>query len=618
MKKYLYFILIGLFLTSVCMPMKAQPGASCDDPIAMGRNYSAHISGPDTIWYVAKTFDLPLTVKYFPNDNKAAPDLYLDFSCTPGVYDDSIICSLFCTENAIVPMPYHMTPVWKLDENNNPYYEVAMGEWYRNVLLEHGISYDVEVYIKTVYYGVGDIVLTPDAEFSQCMETEDWLLFDRELHVEAEDDETFFIAPYANWADDSVRYIWKGTDSALVVFGTTCKFDPKNDMDDHRIDVMKMKAGKDTVTHTNADIAYYMTYMTNPDNTAKGGIFYVKVLSEGSGTLKVERIPAIPPMGDALLLKYGETADVYRNDTSRLYAIPSSWVKDMRFYTPTDHIFKMYVGTTPDFYLKDAFATYQFDKTDDGHELHLFSAEMSSLQAHRLGNDNYLYIRFQCTANTTIKPMLWTPSDCERKAKRIKIGKPFEVARNAQSIYSLYYEEIKGGEMRIAWRNGRTKCSFYIADTCLITATSGRVFYTDVVPTNSSVSCSHDTIASWAQYVDPEGYIYILFSPNSNASDNITITTTAPEEVDPAPETYPAATISVACDGEPTGAGQRYVVLVSAEQDLAIYSGEPDNIESRTPIENWHQMADATHSVVLQTGVYTLKGANETIRIEVK
>ncbi|MBR0196231.1 MAG: hypothetical protein IJQ32_08340 [Paludibacteraceae bacterium] len=533
--KYTIFLL-SFVLALACMyatPVWAEgSGLSCGDPIEMGRSYNAHISGPDTVWYVANTFDLPLTVKYYPNDSKAAPDLYLDFSCTPGVYDDSIICSLFCMENAIVPMPYHITPAWKLDENNHPYYEVAMGEWYRNVLLEHGISYNVAVYIKAVYYGVGDIELTPDAEFSQCMETEDWLLFDRELPVAADDGETFFIAPYANWADDSVRYIWRGTEPALVVFGTTCKFDPTDDMDDRRIDVMNMKAGRDTVKHTNEDITYYMTYMTNPNNTAKGGIFYVKVFSEDTGTLKVERIPATPPGGDATLLKYGEAVNVYSNDTSRLYAIPSSWVKDLRFMTPTDHIFKMYVGTTPSFTLEDAFASYRFDKTDSGHELRLFAAEMSSLQARRLGNENYLYIRFQCADNTTVKPMLWTPSDCEKKAKRIKIGQQFDVAAKSDVIYSLYYEELRGGEMSVAWTSMQTTCSLYIADTCVVpNSSSGRVFYVNTVPKNGRVTCPQETVDSWASYVDPDGYLYVRFYSQGKAK--ITVNSTAPEETDP-------------------------------------------------------------------------------------
>ena len=465
MNKYLVKIVLMLLLACTSMYVQADSGLSCSDPIDMGRNYSAHISGPDTVWYVAHTFDLPLTVKYYPNDNKAAPDLYMDFSCTPGVYDDSIVCSLFCTGNSLIPMPYHITPVWKLDENNMPYYEVAMGEWYKNALLEHGISYNVEVYIKAVYYGEGDIVLTPDAEFSQCMETEDWLLLGRELSVEADDYDTYFIAPYANWQGDSVRYIWKGAESALVVLGTSCKFDPTDGMDEHRIDVMNMKAGNDTVKHTDEDIAYYMTYMTNPDNTAKGGIFYVKVLSEGPGTLKVEHIPTPDPEGDATVLQYGQEATVERNNTDKLYAITKTWKKATLFTTPTHRVMRMYVGKTYDFAIEDAIASYHFAPTETGHELALFAKEMEALWWKAIGD--YLYIRIECSEKTTIKPLLWSPNECALKTPRLEAPSiTMELPRKTDAVYSLLYSDWKGGDWTFYWDANTQSCSVTLGDSC--------------------------------------------------------------------------------------------------------------------------------------------------------
>ena len=539
-KKYNRIILFifALLLASLSVPAYAQSGATCEDPILVGTKYRAQISGAGVKWYVVNTFDLPLTVRYYSHDNMAPPDLYLDFSCTTGVYEDSIICSLFCTDKVgALSLPYHVSPVWKMDAQSNVYYEISMGEWYRNLLLEHGISYNVEVLIKAVYYGAGEIILSPDAEFSECMETEDWLLLGRALPVAAGDEDTYFIAPYANWSGETVRYIWQGEDSATVVMGTTCDFDPLDEMDDRRIDVMGMKAGTDTLKHTSEDIAYYMTYMNNPDNTAKGGIFYIKVLSTGAGTLKVEQEPIPMPDGGATLLQYGETANVFGNDTSRVYAIPSKWTRAMQFTTPTDHVFRMYVGATADFYTKDAFATYQFDKSAEGHVLGLLDADMAYLWTYKVANSYYLYVRFECTESTTILPTLWAPSECVTKSKRIQKGQQFEVARNSNEIYSLYYEEIKGGDMTMEWSSRQTTCPFYIADTCSLSDTNtSRAFYTGSIPKASSTTCLEDVVASWEQYVDPDGYLYILFHPNAKAK--ITVTTTAPEEEDPPCNTY--------------------------------------------------------------------------------
>lgn len=529
-RKILIYLVI---LTQVCLsaPLNAQVGASCDDPIVLDGRYRAQISGAGVKWYVVNTFDLPLTVRYYPRDNKAQPDLYMDFSCTPGEYEDSIICSLFCPDKVgALSLPYHVTPVGKLDAENNPYYEVSMGEWYRDLLLENGISYNVEVFVKAVYYGAGEIALATDAEFSECMETEDWLLFGRTLPVAADDEDTYFIAPYSNWVGETVRYIWQGDEPATVVVGTTCDFDLSDGTDDRRVDVMEMGAVSDTIKRTNEDITYYMTYMHNPTNTAEGGVFYVKVLSSGSGTLKVEKEPIPAPEGGATLLKYGETADVYGNDTSHVYAIPRKWTKAMQFATPTSHAFRMYVGTTADFYLKDAFATYKFDRAAEGHVLSLLDADMTSLWAHKEPEANYLYVRFECLENTTILPTLWAPSECVIKSPRIPIGQELEVVRNSTAIYGLYYEEIKGGDLTMEWSSRQTDCPFSIADTCSMSNVN-RIFYSGSIPKGRSVICTADVVASWEQYVDPDGYLYILFSPNAKAK--ITVTTSATEEEDP-------------------------------------------------------------------------------------
>ena len=121
-----------------------------------------------------------------------------------------------------------------------------------------------------------------------------------------------------------------------------------------------------------------MTYMRNPTNTAKGGIFYVKVVSGGSGTLKVELVKETPPEGGATLLQYDVPTPV-SGDTAMLYAIPKAWTSATRFNTPTDHLFKMYIGLTPDFLTKDAVGVYPFSVTDQGHWCGLTKAELDAL-----------------------------------------------------------------------------------------------------------------------------------------------------------------------------------------------------------------------------------------------
>ena len=128
--------------------------------------------------------------------------------------------------------------------------------------------------------------------------------------------------------------------------------------------------------------------------------------------------------------------------------------------------------------------------------------------------------------------MLWTPSDCMVKIKttRIELGNQFDVASKSKVIYGLFYEELRGGDMSVAWTSTQATCPFYIADTCDVpNANTGRVFYTGTAPKKGTVTIPQETVDSWASYVDPEGYLYIRFY--SNAKAKITVTSTAPEEI---------------------------------------------------------------------------------------
>ena len=142
----------------------AKPGDSCSDPILLEQDYSETITRAGEKWYIANTFDLPLAIDFYPTyPNDPAPEMYLDFGCTPGVYDDPILCSLFCSSNsAYIALPHHETPPASYDENNRKYYHVALGEFYRDMLLSQGIDYNVQVYVKVQFSGPGILSMAAD------------------------------------------------------------------------------------------------------------------------------------------------------------------------------------------------------------------------------------------------------------------------------------------------------------------------------------------------------------------------------------------------------------------------------------------------------------------------
>ena len=532
MRKKIHIVLLFIALAFVCSNMRtyAQDGTSCANPIVLSDGYTAYISGARTVWYIANTFDLPMAIDFYPNNpNSAAPELELDFSCTPGVYEDSVLCSLFCKSNsAYISMPHKETPPKGYDEQGNVRYHVEFGEFYRDMLLRQGIDYNVEVYIKVTYHGAGSLTMAPDP-FNNCMDGHKFMHLGDTVNVKALDKDRHVIVPYVQWQYDSIRYVWTGTTPCTIAIGNKCGFDPTDNSDATIMDGGEIQPGGQFKV-SSALLMQYVTDQVNYPNDA--GMYFAKFYSTAPGVMKIEGIPAPPPAGGAIVLKYGTQTPISRNDTNTLYAMPDSWIKAMQFYTPTDHIFKMYIGATPGFYTKDAVATYQFDRMTDGHILSLMASDMTSIWSYKASGDNYMYVRFECTDNTTILPTLWTPSDCMTKAKRIEAGKQFDVPAKSNAIFSLFYADWKSGDMTIAWTSTQATCSFYIADTCDIPNSNvSPVFYTDKAPKKGSITIPMATVDSWEPNVDPDGYIYIRFY--SQGKGKITVTTNAPEEEDP-------------------------------------------------------------------------------------
>ncbi len=598
------------FLIGMCPHVYAQaPGSTCFKAIPLGDNYSAPITGPKTIWYSAWTYDLPISVYFVPqNPSDPKPEVEMDFSCTSGVYTDSIICSLFCKNSGSgiqLDMPHRPAlKEGKTDDGRFCYY-LAIGKEYRDLLLKTGIDYNVEAFVKVTYKSAGTISIAPDNMFTNCMSAKFMHIGDT-VQVKAKDKDRHVIVPYVQWQQDSIRYIWNGTAPCNVVVAGECEFDP-TDMTNGRIIELESMQSVDTAKVTSKDMMDWVKFEEN-----EAGMYYAKFYTTGTGVMKVERVPQAPPRGGATLLRYDKITPVPA-DSNALYAIPCTWDTATIFTTPTDYTFRMYIGVEPDFHLSEAIDSCRFHTDDSGHWYGFSSAQMQALWTHT--TEQYLYVRFVCNAKTTIKPAIWEMSDC-MKAKNVhEIYRPsttvnVEKGSYGAVYYRFYYREWAGGDMTFKWKSSASTCPTFIGENCTFPANrnSDQVLKNKEINKNSSWIVAASDLERWKTQnkVDEDGYLYIRFNPSSPGT--MVISTDAPEEMDPAPETYPAATIAVTCDDEPTAAGQAYTVRVSKTQTLSLDSGAP-----------WLQNPNETHSLTLSPGTHILQGEDgEIVRIEVK
>jgi len=612
MKRFLKALCVcaGLIIGSCMHVWAAAPGTTCATAIPLGDNYSVNISSghyPMSVWYSAWTFDLPLTVYFAPeHETDPAPEVEMDFKCPSGVYEDSILCSLFCPNasgGVQFDMPHHPSLNTDYLEDGTFVYYLSLGKRYRDLLLQMGISYNLEVYVKVTYKGNGTMSMAPDDMFTNCMDGPKFMHLGDTVRVVANDKDRHVIVPYVQWQDDSIRYVWDGTQPVEVAVGNTCDYDPTDGTNEHRVDYFVLQP-QDTLKMTSADVKYYIQ---SDDVSSEAGMFFAKFYTSGTGVMKIERVPQAPPEGGATLLKYDKVTPV-PSDPDALFAIPFTWDTAVVFTTPTDHVFTMYVGTTYNFTPETAIATYHFHANEDGHWWGVTTEQMRALWAQTTAQ--YLYIRFECTTKTTIKPSIWEIPTCQKGTTEIlRPSTTLSVQKGTYGAvyYRFYYREWKGGNIKFSWSNSNGSCPTFIGDNCSF-PTSGsnqHVITNKAIAKNGSWTVPEADVDEWEEYVDADGFLYIRFNPAY--AGTMKITTTAPEEQDPAPIVYPASTIHVICNGEPTSAGQEFVIFVSTAQTLHIDNGTP-----------WNQSPEESHTVTLQSGIHTLYGATETVQIDVK
>ena len=607
MKRIQYIVCVCAILIGSCVHMYAQKdGSTCYKAKPIGKDYKDTITSSQTVWYSAKTFDLPLAVYFIPqNETDPAPEIEMDFSCTSGIYSDPIICMLFCKGGTIsTPMP-HRPPLDTTRVEGQFAYYISIGKSYRDLLLKFGIDYNVEVVVKVTYHSAGSMSIAPDGMFSNCVEMDKIAHFGDSIPVEANDKESYVIVPYVQWQYDSIQYEWFGTTPCMISIGNNCTFDPTSTSDGAIMDggpnspSNPMQPGDKWKVTSDLLMQFVKDTLRFPN---QAGMFFAKFYSAAPGGMKISKIPTVPPRGDAVIMHYDRAYSLSAYDTT-VYAMPVSWKEDIQFTTPTTHLFSMVVASDPDFADAHILATYSFDSYAEGHMLGLFESEMKELWKKAI--DKYLYVRFICSEVTNVTPSLWKASPCISKAKLINRGQEYTIAKgsNGKVYYRFYYTHWKGGNMKFQWKNSRTKCPLYMGDNCFFenSATDAHVFLNVDVPTRGTWTLTKERLDTLEKYVDEDGYLYILFYPGTQ--DQMIITSDAPDETDPV---YPTATVIVGCDNT----NQLYVEVKKA-QTITITN------ESGTVVRTFTDAQPDTKYPLsgLSSGTYTLQGETEKITI---
>jgi hypothetical protein len=477
------------------------------------------------MWYTAGTYDLPLNVFFLPNSDNClfGPEVEIDFTCTPGVYADPELERVISSVSAwdiTLPVEFMCSRVIR---DGKYAYDLNIDKMYRDQLAECGITYNVQAFVKVTFPEGGKVSLNPDTLFTSCLENSDYIHLGDTLIISPNNTDRSFIFAYADWQNDSIRFVWEGDGDAEIFIATTeCQFIPER---------------------TNPYVLEYFT--TTKENPYKlqseqikdiikkyddGGLFYGKIISNTPGKFVVEKIPLKEAGDNVILLEHEKTVQLAANDTNKVFCFPRTW-KATEFLLNNNSPTQMYIAKSKDFILskQDAQVLSVLDfRNEDGQRLlHLSKAEMNKMFAST--TEDYLYVRFVSESANQLTPVLWQTSDCAANTMSIYPNVATSVAASSLStVYRFRYADYQGYDLNIKWSANMTMPT-YVADTChyMASTADSHVITSFTIARRGTYNITASKLDSWKDRVDADGYLYISF--NSKSSGSVTFLTDKPE-----------------------------------------------------------------------------------------
>ena len=537
MIKKLFSVLFVLLATTAM----AQPGSSCLEPIPVNNGYKAYIEGPCVMWYSAGSFDLPMNVYFLPDaeGSTKAPVVLIDFTCDPGVYSDPKLAKVVSNASELG----YALPLDFLLRKNGKAYELDIPKFYRDQLLECGIDYNVPTVAEVTFYESGWINLTPDTTFKNCLLNSPYITLGDTIDVAANDEQSVYVAQLPVWKSDSVRFVWEGEQPVQMYWANSnCDFTPTA-ASTYVYKTFEISKGTPLKMYSEETKAHI-------EASKDGGIYFVKFVAPTSGRLVLEKIPATPAAGDAIVLEYDKPETVTAAAATQLYAFSKTWKQATAFMASNK--FEMQVSNSYlfDTSVANAFVySYTSELQDAIQTVGFSSTEMANFASKAF--DDYLYVRFVVSKTTAIVPRLWEVSECVDATTAIQPNVPLVISPDTKNnFYRLSYKDFSGYDMTIQW-GGSTTMKAYIGDTCSFaaSASNSHVLYNKTFNTAGKATIKADVVNSWESRVDEEGNLYVRFTPNK--AHQVTFLTEKPAEEEPTkPDPVYSAFKATVCYGE--------------------------------------------------------------------
>lgn len=222
MKHVLFTIFAALFAITA---MAQNDGSTCEQAIYVDSLFVQKVEANTTYWYTANTEDLPLTVYFFPDGEvDVDPNVYIDFTCEPGVYEDENI-------RDIVDLAADMDVYFPMGANfkeENVLGQKAYTMTYERELLELlamlGIDYSIPVYVSFNSPVSGYVQMSNIKTVTDCSALHQRVEIQDTIYLQANKPGLVYF-PVTEWKDKKMSFTWTGSTPIRAYLETDCEFD---------------------------------------------------------------------------------------------------------------------------------------------------------------------------------------------------------------------------------------------------------------------------------------------------------------------------------------------------------------------------------------------------------
>lgn len=290
--KKITLLLIGLMASAL---LYAYEGESCSNAIEVESEYSGTFSEGE-YWFTSNTSFLPLTIYYYPEDTTAqAPEIWIDLTCTPGVYEDSLVAKMLQSADQYgLSFPMKEVPDKEYDDHGRMFYRITYDKNYRDMLYNQGVTYAIPAYVRVVNHGQASLDIVSKSVNAQCREYVNTLGLNTSLRVAPEDSVYVHLWPIGEWIDKQYKITWEGE-------GKLDFFDGKDCMVERGKRVRyQYTLPEDTIKVTNRLTSEWIKEIYQTE-------LYVRLYAEKEGVLKIEEYQEISLLKEVILTYDGQT-----------------------------------------------------------------------------------------------------------------------------------------------------------------------------------------------------------------------------------------------------------------------------------------------------------------------